>query len=186
MPTDDLQRLWQCQPVAATPINMEEIRRTANCLQTRVRNRNIRETVAGVIAIGVLTWFTLSPADALQRVSFVLLIAGTAYVLWHLWRHGQAAALPADLGATDALTFHVRELTRQRDLLRGIFWWYLAPFCPGWMVGAVSAARHSWVPAAGMVVFVTSVIWFVWWLNARAADRLDRQIAEFSRSREDR
>jgi hypothetical protein len=184
MPSDDLQRIWQRQPVTATPIEMEQIRRKAGCLHDRVRARNRRETIAGVVAIALLTWFTFGKADALQRASFVLLIAGMLYVLWHLWRHGRASELPSDLGATDAVTFHVRQLTRQRDLLRGILWWYLAPFCPGWAVGAVSAARRSWVPAAILAVFVTSAMWLVWWLNRRAADRLDRQIAELTSFKE--
>jgi hypothetical protein len=184
MPNDEMQRLWQCQSVEVTPIDMENIRRKAGRLHGRVRNRNLRETIAGLVAIVILTWFGLGKADLLQRTSFALLDLGMVYVLWHLWRYGTANALPADLGLTDAITFHRRELTHQRDLLRRIFWWYLAPFFPGWAVGAVSAMRHSWIPAAGMLVFVSAVTWFVWRLNRRAADCLDREITELSRFQE--
>jgi hypothetical protein len=48
----------------------------------------------------------------------------------------------------------------------------------------MSAARRSWVPAVMLAVFVTSVMWLVWWLNRRAADRLDRQIAELTSFKE--
>jgi hypothetical protein len=184
MPTDDLQRLWQCQPVVPTPIDLNQIRRRAGKLHGRVRARNLRETIAGVIAVVILTWFGLRKPDPLDRTSFALLIAGTLYVLWHLWKHGQSGVLPADFGLTDAVTFHRRELERQRDLLRGIFRWYLAPFIPGWALSAVSAARYSWAPAAVLVVFVSVVIWFTLRLNYNAADRLDRCIAELSRSKE--
>jgi hypothetical protein len=184
MPTDDLQHLWQCQPVAAAPIDMEEIRRKAARLHRRVRNRNIRETVACGVAVAVLTWFAISKPDLLSRVSFGLLIVGSLYVIWHFLRYGKSKVMPADLALTDAVTFHSRELAHQRDLLRGVFWWYLAPFCPGWLVGAISVGRHSWIPAAGMVVFVGAVMWLACKLNYRAADCLDRQIAELSSFKE--
>lgn len=184
MPTDDIQRLWQCQPVVPTPIDLEQIRRRAGKLHGRVRARNLRETIAGVIAVVILTWFALGKPDPLARLSFALLIAGMFYVIWHLWRHGRSGVLPAEFGLTDAATFHRRELERQRDLLRSIIRWYLAPFIPGWAVGAVFAARHSWVPVVELVVFLSAVIWFTLWLNRRAADRLDRCIAELSRSKE--
>ena len=184
MPTDDLQRLWQCQPVAATPIDMEQIRRKADRLHRRVRNRNLREIAACIVAIVMLTWVGLSKHDLLSRVSCGLLILGTLYVIWHFLRYGQSKRLPADLALMDAVTFHIRELVHQRDLLRGVFWWYLAPFCPGWLVAAILAGRHSWILGTVMVVLFSAVIWFTCKLNARAADCLDRQIAELAAYKE--
>jgi hypothetical protein len=182
MPSDELQTLWQCQPVTRTPIDLETLRRKASRLQGSVRARNLRESVAGLVAIVVLTIFGLGKADLLQRASFALLAAGTAYVIWHLWRHGRAAALPEDLALTDAVTFHRRELTRQRDLLRGVLRWYLAPFLPGWVLGALHAAERSWIPAAGMLAIAGVSVWFVRRINQQAANCLDRQIAELSNS----
>jgi len=181
MPSDELQTLWQCQPVTRTPIDLETLRRKARVLDRRVRARNWRETIAGSVAVVVLTVFGLGKADALQRWSFGLLAAGTVYVIWHLWRHGQSSDLPADSALTDAITFHRRQLVRQRDLLRGVLRWYLAPYLPGWVLGTVHAAMESWIPAVMMVAIAVAAVWLVWWLNARAADCLDRQIAELDK-----
>ena len=185
MPTDDLQQLWQRQPLTPMAIDLDRLRRSASCLERRVRARNWRETIAGVIAIGLLAWFNFGKVDLLDRASYLLLMAGMVFVLWHLWRHGRASALSAGISPTDAVTFHCRELARQRDLLRGVFRWYLAPFLPGWALCAISVSRRSWVSVGTLVLFVGAAIWFTLWLNGKAADRLDRQIAELSRAKEE-
>jgi hypothetical protein len=185
MPNDELQTLWQGQPVAPVPIDPEQLRRKSARLYGRVRARNLRETVAGAVAIALLAWVARAETG-LPLVSSLMLMAGMLYVIWHLWWHGKASELPVDLGAMDAISFHRRELTRQRDLLRGVFWWYLAPFLPGLVLTAVVAVRRSWVAPAILIVFVAAANWFVIWINRRAVDCLDRQLAELSAEREER
>jgi len=180
MPNDELQTLWQCQPVTRAPIDLEQLRRKAHGLDRRVRTRNWSETIAGAIAIVVLTAFGLGKASALQRWSFGLLAAATVYMIWHLWRYGGSTALPADLAATDAITFHRRELIRQRDLLRGVMRWYLLPYLPGWVLGAIHAAERSWIRGAAMLAVAGVAIWFVRRVNGRAVECLDRQLADLS------
>jgi len=184
MPNDDLQTLWQHQPVANTSIDLEQLHRKSGRLAGRVHARNVRETVAGAAAVALLAW-TARGESALQLSSSILLMAGMAYVLWHLWRHGRANVLPHDLGAMDAISFHRRELLHQRDLLRGVFWWYLAPFFPGLALAALAAMRRSWIAPATLVVFVAAATWFVLGVNRRAADCLDRQIEELAAAKED-
>lgn len=113
------------------------------------------------------------------RAGSLLVVAGTLYVIRHLSRHGATRPMPADLGTADCLTFHRAELARQRDLLSGVWRWYLLPFVPG--VTLIVIARALERPerpamalgvAAAMVAFFT----FVWWLNQRVARRIQRRI----------
>src|SRR5689334_15671892 len=103
MRSDELQTLWQGQPVKGETSGLEQIRQKSSGLYACVRARNIRETFAGAIAIALLTWFMFGKTSGLQRVSFLLLIAGMVYVLVHMWRRGRASELPAELGALDAI-----------------------------------------------------------------------------------
>ena len=162
-------------------IDIEQLRRRSTRLYSCVHARNVRETVAGGIAATLLAWTTIGEHDVLRLSSSVLLIAGMLYVMYHLWRHGRAAALPADLGALDAISFHRRELLHQRDLLRGVFWWYLAPFLPGLALSGMSAMHRSWMVSAGLTLFVILAFGFVMRVNRGAVHRLDRELAELSR-----
>jgi len=178
---DEIQTLWQRQPVTPTPIDLEKLRRRSTRLSSCVQSRNVRETVAGLLGIALLAWTTIGDHDLLRVTSSLLLMAGMAFVLFHMWRHGRASALPADLGALDAVSFHRQELVRQRDLLRGVFWWYLSPFLPGLALTAVLGMRRSWIVPAALAAFVIVAFWFVLRMNRRAAQRLDRELAELAK-----
>ena len=179
MPTDELQRLWQSQPCNPAPVAVEQIRRNAATFHSCIRNRNLREFIAGALAILWFAWFDFHARTWLDHVAFTLLIMGLVYVIWHLYRHGATRRLPAEYGLVDASSFHRGELIRQRDLLNGVVRWYLAPCVPGYLALIYSAARTrgsvAGVPAAAVLVVVYVV---VWWINRRAVDRLNRQIEE--------
>jgi hypothetical protein len=181
MPNDELQTLWQQQEVPPMKIDIEQLRRRSTRLYSCVNARNLRETVAGGLAGALLAWTTIGEHDPVRLSSSLLLIAGMIYVMFHLWRHGRAAALPADLGALDAVSFHRRELLHQRDLLSGVFWWYLAPFLPGLVLSAVSGMHRSWIVPAALTVFVVAAFWFVMRINRGAVHRLDRELAELAK-----
>jgi hypothetical protein len=167
-----------------THIDLDQIRRNAGKLHSRVRARNMRETVAGLIAIVLLTWFSIGESRVLDRLSFILMMGGMLYVIWYLWRHGQANVLPQDYGLTDAATFHRRELEHQRDLLRSAFRWYLGPFLPGWILSVISATQKSAPKAILLALTFGAATWAVWWINRRAAAGLDRCIAALVQDRE--
>jgi hypothetical protein len=121
--------------------------------------------------------------NPLMRIGSAMIIAGVLFVLWQIHRRGRASALPQDLALNASLEFHRRQLMRQRDLLRTVVWWYLLPMVPGLLVfitGMVGARgfRLRQLPFIGLIV---GLFLFIWWINQRGADRLDRQIAELDR-----
>jgi hypothetical protein len=76
--------------------------------------------------------------------------------------------------------FHRRELTRQRDLLRSVWRWYIAPIAPGLVIFSAGAASHAGSGSGfyRVLVLYAVVFGFIVWLNYRGSLRLDRQIAE--------
>jgi hypothetical protein len=180
----DLRQLWQEQEVETVIISMDEIRRRARSFERRIQRRNLREYVAGVVAVAAMALQFGAATQMAVRIAFVLLAGGTAYVMWRLLTQGAVRELPEEMGRANCVAFYRRELERQRDLLRGIWKWYLAPFVPG--LAVLTAASFvsgkpnlRWVPVA-FAGFVVLAFWGIASFNRRAADRLEQQIREIA------
>ncbi|MGO8816999.1 MAG: hypothetical protein ACLQVG_20350 [Terriglobia bacterium] len=182
-PNDRLKSIWQNQPTEGIQMSIDEIRSRAGKFQTNVSWRNAREYVAAVIVVSIFAFDFWRTSDVLARVAFGLIIAGAIYVMWHLHQQGAARSVPAELGIASGLEFYRRELERQRDLLRSVWSWYLGPMLPGLVVLMLARARNGplglWriglTSALIAVIFVSA-----WWLNDRAARKLQSRIDELN------
>ena len=175
---DDVRNVWQNQPLENTPMPLEEIRRRAKQFEKRIARRNMREYIAGAAGIVIFTVYLFIFPNPVARTGSALVIAGSLFVMWQLYRRATPATLPAELAWTASLQFHRRELVRQRDLLRSVWLWYLAPFVPGIVVFGMGVhPRHSPASWWNAIPFL-SIFIVVMWLNYRAAKGLDRKIAE--------
>lgn len=130
-PRPDLRDTWKNQPVEPVRISLDDIRRKARTLQRRVLRRNFIEYAAGVLVVAAFGYYIVMFPAALARIGSVLIIAATFQVLFTLHRRGSSRTLMEDAGMNTCLSFHRQELERQRDLLRGVWNWYLLPFVPG-------------------------------------------------------
>ncbi len=101
--------------------------------------------------------------------------------MYQLHTKGAAKVVPESLALDTCLAFHQRELERQRDLLRDVWKWYLLPFVPG-LIAIVAARLPStgWIRGLRFILFCAAGFYFLWWLNKRAADKLQRQIDELN------
>ena len=182
---ESLQRLWQQQPVERGSISLDELRQRARYLERRVGRRNRREYIASVVVLfmfGAIAWKAPSP---LARAGAVVTLAATAFIVFHLSRYGTARTMPADLGLTGCLQFHRRELERQRDLLRGVWKWYLLPFAPGlilmYLGPVLDHPERAW---RALVPVTVTVAFFVLLaeLNRRAAMKIQAAIDTLERN----
>jgi Flp pilus assembly protein TadB len=177
---DDLRNVWQNQPVENTPVPLEEIQRKARRFEKRIDRRNLREYAGAAVGIAAYTFYIFKFHSPVIRAGSVLVIAGVLYVVAQLYRRASPGKLPADLAVTASIEFHRRELVHQRDLLRSVWRWYIAPIVPGLAVfsaGIMPPHSPVWVYLLLALFFLVTLGGIVW-LNHRAADRLDRQIAE--------
>ena len=166
-------------------ISIEELRMKAAKFQRSVRFRNLREQVACGVVVIWFGWMCFTIPVTVPRISFGLIVAGALYVAWHLYAFGSAQVSPSDMGDMSCIEFHRRELEKQRDLLRGVWKWYLGPLAPGLALLAiwgivVARPELRWYPEAFAAV---SALLFmgVSWLNRRAARRLDGEIMRLGR-----
>jgi hypothetical protein len=194
LPDRDLQNLWQRQPSEGVCMSVDQIRRRAVKFEKKIYWRNAREYVAALIAVAFFTFELWREPDVLTGIGFALIIAGTLYVVWHLHRRGSPRTPPAELGLKSGVEFFRRELARQRDLLKSVWRWYLAPLAPGLVVVMVAAARanrgqlrHFGRFTVGYTLFVALALFvflFIGRLNESAARKIQRQINELDTLRE--
>jgi hypothetical protein len=176
---DDLRNLWQGQPLENLAVALEDIRARASHFERRIGRRNLREGVAGAIAMAVYTFYIWKFTSILARVGSAMVIAGVLVVMWRIYHEGRASRLPQELGLSASLEFHRQQLVQQRNLLRTVLRWYLAPLIPGLVV--FSAGILPPFRLAPCLLIFTGLFGWIWWVNQRAAERLERQIAELDR-----
>jgi hypothetical protein len=177
---DDICRVWQNQPLENQPMPIDEIRSKAQQFEKRVSRRNLREYIGGALGIAIFTIYLFIFRNPVARAGSVLIIAGVVMIMIQIYKRASPGSLPVDLALTASLEFHRRELVRQRDLLRSVMWWYIAPIVPGLVVfGAGVTPRHA--AGAGALInaiLLVCIFGAIYWANHRAAQVLDRQIAE--------
>lgn len=170
-------------------ITFDTIMNDASRFQRSVRHRNAREYVAAVAVLGVFVWLAVKPDEPLlARVASIVLMMGVAVGMTHMHLRGHAADVPGTSVSTrEMLSWHRRELERQRDLLSRVPLWYVGPILPGVVLFLVAAAMRAQRPL--VLAFVTAVVLAILasilWLNRRAKNGLDARIAALPREDED-
>jgi hypothetical protein len=162
----------------AGPRSLDELRQQAGAFETRIRRRNVRESIACLILLPWLAVVFWRGPGPFSRTGAALGVAATIWILSVLKTAGASRPLPPDLGWTASLTFFRRELERQRNLMRTVWWWYLLPVVPSVFVltiGQTLSTHRLWegVAAFGGCFIVGTLIGI---LNQRGALRLQRAI----------
>jgi Flp pilus assembly protein TadB len=181
----ELTHLWRKQPTEDATVSLDIIHDRAQAFQSQIRRRNLREYFAAlVVVVGFGRYLWIYPGWMAKAGSALSIIAAL-FVMWQLHRRGGSQPLPGESGMS-IVDFHRAELIRQRDLLKSVGSWYLAPFVPGLILlmmgryfqihapGRTLAADHRVILVGTGVVFL--VLGAVWLVNRRAADRLQRKI----------
>jgi hypothetical protein len=188
MPQDDrdLRALWQASPGVDPGVSVERLKKKEASLARRVKVRNAAEYAAGAIVI-VAAARAIPGAPTLgMRLGFLVMIVAAVFVTWKLRRDGSPPpAPPPDATLAETIAHHRASLVRQRDLLRGVPRWYLAPLGAAilFFYGAVTlSVAHDLEPLvlarrlATPLGLTAAFFVFVGWLNRRAARKLQDRI----------
>jgi hypothetical protein len=180
-----VQKIWQDQPVEGIKMSAEEIRKRAGKFERKIRWRNRRESVGCLLVSGLFAYFLFDTHELLFRISYGLFIAAMIWIAIQLYRKGSIKSLPADLEASSSLQFFRRELERQRDAVRNVWPWYLAPLVPGYVMltiaYVVSFPRPVRLIGVGAFdLFMVLLFIGIWKMNLRAARCLQRSIDELN------
>jgi hypothetical protein len=176
------KELWQSQPEEEMNMTLATIRSKSLKFQTKIRRRNIREYVAAAVSIAAYGAYIVYLPNVLQKIGSCLIVLGVFAVIYWLHKGGSSKEVPVDSSAQDCLDFHRQELRRQRDLLLQVGSRYLAPLVPGLAIFFAGTWIESAVDSKGVLfmtliaVLVAAVFGGVYWLNARAAKKLQQEL----------
>jgi hypothetical protein len=184
--TKDLNRLWQDQSTEEVRMAVVDIHNRARKMKKKSDWRNLRELAGSALVLVICIALGAREKNVTVLIGAGLLVLGTLYAVYHLYRFGKVRSIPSDLGLKDCLDFHRAELVRQRDLYRTVWWWYLLPFVPGValiLIGrAVEHPDRRWLALGVAVAFiVTGAI--LGTLNHRIARRVQGRIDDLDRGR---
>ena len=163
-------------------MTLADIRSKALKFQTRIHRRNLREYIGIVVGTVIYCGFMWYLPGLLVKFGAALTLGGMYFSVYQIRRDGSAREVPVDSPPSACLEFHRRELTRQRDMLRRIGPWHIGPIIPGLVlffvgtwIGNVDDFKQSLIVAASGIL-AAAVLWFVHWLNVRAANKLDQEL----------
>ena len=182
-----VNRIWQDQPAEGSRMTLDDIRQRSRRFETKVGRRNLREYAAALFVIVFASIAAWRESNNVVVIGEVLMAAGALFVVYFLQKRGSARRMPPEAGLMDCLDFHRSELTRQRDLLRSVWWWYLLPLVPGpafIVIGrAIERPDRQWLTFAVAGIFALTFI-AVGKLNDRAARKVQRRIDGLDEARQ--
>jgi hypothetical protein len=185
-PNDNpMQKIWQSQPVEITKMSAEVIRKRASKFKHRIWWRNAREYVGSLIGIALFAGFLVNTHEVLLRIAYGLFIAGMLWIVIQLRRKASARDIPMGADTSTSLQLYRAELERQRDVVKNVWPWYLAPLIPGFVLYTVAYViafplPHSWLRITLLDAVIAALFFAVWKMNLRAARCLQKMIDELN------
>jgi len=192
--SDPIKRAWQDSVSHAQSPDIGKLRSDADRFYRQVRLRNLIEYAASVLVVACFIVIAVKAPSPVTKLGAVLIIFGTLVAAWQLRRRASAVAPPAADSALPVLVHQRAQLMRQREALASVGLWYLLPFAPGMaLMMFAPAIEHGLGVFLTMrardiasLAFILAVFGGVWWLNQRAAGKLQKAIDEIDSLRGER
>lgn len=181
MNDDELKRLWKDQPMTTATFSLNELKIEAKRMHRRIALRNAAEFVACAVVLCVFAFYVYKFPYTSMRVGSILIMIATLFVAWQIKCRASNQALPNAPGDQSWLQFQRSQLVRQRDALRSVWLWYVAPFIPGVVVfrwGVETALPPGGPFAKGWLanLFIALVFLGIAALNRYVARKLQQRI----------
>ena len=179
MNDEELKSMWIKQATPVQTISLEQIREQADAL----RRAHIREYWWGQLscaaAIVIFAAFAVFMNEGRMRLGCALVALGSVIVLYRMRKFASIGTPPAADVAAPYVDYMKAELGRQRDALRAVLLWFIAPVVPGlvvlvWSMSFDNGLAFPWqIPLMFVVPFVVAI-----WMHYAEARRLQRRIDE--------
>jgi hypothetical protein len=176
---DPLRALWRAQPTKEIPeMSLEQLRERSGRLARKVAARKWAETIAGSVSMLFLAALgALATGAHLLQLACILLVVGEAIVIAGMWRRSAPTAAPVGASTGEYLGFYRGELAKERDRLRTMARWYLAPVAPGIFLLPIAVCAAIGVPLLVVGVVATVSTAFTYAIIVAVQRRSARRIA---------
>jgi len=138
--------------------NLSDVFARTQALMKKIRRRTLKGYAVCFVMIVSFGWFVFIFPNPLQRVGSGLTLVATLYVAYQLYerRNGK---LPSGTGLSACTAFYRKELERQRDFHRGIwFWSRLVIMVPGYILLLIGLAMAYPELARGLAAIAGAFI----------------------------
>jgi hypothetical protein len=187
MSDDPVKRAWQASVEIGGVPPIDQARAGADKFYRVIRRRNLAEYTAGAVVVVAYGIYVFALPHLLHKIGSGMILLAAFFVLWQL--HRRASAVPPERAGTMPLAQFMRiQLVRQRDALKSVLGWYIAPFVPGFVLfvmgnaGAAAGEMGAIVPLRLgdwlFLAFFIALLASIWWFNQRIARKLQRAIDE--------
>jgi Flp pilus assembly protein TadB len=177
MTLDEAKDRWQSQDESLDPPMSESemlsfVKQHSESFDRKIWRRDLREGLAAAfvfVAFGVMAVLT---ASWVVRSGAALVMAGSAYIGWKLYRTRARHRTTAVAGqpVADAIRAELGKVDTQIGLLENVLRWYIAPLAVGVVLVVAGDEGASWF-TLGYTTFVVALSGAIYWLNQRAVRR---------------
>ena len=183
---DDPALLWRSQPADTHLPSVAELQARARAFDRKIVWRDRIEYAASLLVIIVFAWVAVLIPEPSFRIAIAAIVIGVGISCFNLRRHHKRNAANAPDPSRDCIAYLRYGMERQRDMLRSVGRWYIGPLLPGTALFfaviffEMSKLIGPLAAFAGMILplFISCAIFAgVWWVNRRAARKLDEKIA---------
>jgi hypothetical protein len=178
---DDIKNIWIESGEEHDVMNIEKIRTKADNFANTVKWRNIREYGAAIFVIVMFAYYAVASSIMLVKIGSVCNIAASLFIVAQLRK--RSASTRVNPGTEPILSFHRKQLERERNSLRSVWAWYVLPTVPGSLLLAFGVARAR--PDADAIRYFAVILLvyiIVLLYNAWGARQLQREIDALSSS----
>jgi hypothetical protein len=156
-------------------MSLEQIRRRAEQLDSRIRRRHARRIFTAMAVIALATWGVWAFSNLFFRVGAALEIAAMFVVVYHLQTRSIGRTVPEGLTYGSGQTFLRRSLELRRDFVREVWPRQILPMLPGivlLLIGFfVRTPKNPMLATGILIVFVVQL--------ASARARLRRSVKRY-------
>jgi hypothetical protein len=175
MELDRFKTAWQRQPLegaAARPLEdiMRDVHRRAARFNRQIRQRDLLETLAGLIVIGAFGYFAWLAPQAGAKLGAAIVVVGCVVVITRLYLARTRHRSSPDAPAREFCATELKRLDEQIRLLSTVGWWYIAPLLGGAAIFVLGADGPAGARIATLTLLV-AIGAFIYWVNRRAVRR---------------
>ncbi len=147
IPADELQALWQAEPLEISPMILADVHKRAVRFETLQRWSIVAIAASTLFGFAMAGYVMMNSRDGLLNIGYSLMALGCLFVLYymHTYRLTNPRALA---GATQACLDFYRDVLRHKIRRVRTWWvWSLLPLLPGtllilWRLGQILAMPH--------------------------------------------
>ena len=183
-PARDPRTIWKEQEMTTRVPSPRQLEARHRRLENRVRLRNRVEYVAGGVVFAgalLLAGWMLAGDTSLHRtvVAIGTLLLGAGALLVCVQLHRRTGGPVATDGSDSTRARYRADLVRQRDALRSVFGWYIAPFLPGLVLIYGAVLLEPGIDRIRALILAVATAAFLAWvlhMNRRAAEGIDTEL----------